>query len=124
MFKMQVVRTFDFVDGQAYLGWISHMPSIISLWMSHMDELRTSHISFDSLISSTLTLSIDTFLRDILAKSLSHHTHICEEAFWYLGSYLEGTNSFWLIQWVIARSSKLEKIRFSITLLKQEAWRA
>ena len=41
--------------------------------------------TFDSPNSSTLTLSIVTSLRGTLAKSLSHHTHICEEAFWYLG---------------------------------------
>ena len=80
--------------------------------------------SFDSLNSSTLTLSIVTSLRDTLAKSLSHHTHIYEEAFQYLGSNLEGTNSFQLVQWAIVGSGKLEKTRFGITLLEQEAWRA
>ena len=80
--------------------------------------------SFDSPNSFTLTLSINTSLRGTFAKSLSHHTHICEEAFWYLGSSSEGTNSFWLMQWAIAGFSKLEKIRFSVTVLEQEAWRA
>ena len=80
--------------------------------------------SFDSPNSSTLTLSIVTSLRGTLAKFLSHHTHICEKAFWYLGSSSEGTSSFWLMQWTIAGFSKLEKIRFSVTLLEEEAWRA
>ena len=80
--------------------------------------------SFDSLNSSTLTLSIDTFLKGTLVKFISHHTHICEEAFWYLGSSSEGINSFWLMQWAIAGSGKLEKIRFSVTLSEQETWRA
>ena len=59
-----------------------------------------------------------------IAKSLSHHTHICEKVFWYLGSSSERTNSFWLMQWVIVGSSKLEKTRFGVTLLRQEPWRA
>ena len=80
--------------------------------------------SFDSPNSSILTLSIDTFLRGTLAKSLSHHTHICEEVIWCLESSSEETNSFWLMQWAIMRSGKLEKTRFNETLLEQEAWRA
>ena len=80
--------------------------------------------SFDSPNSSTLTLSIDTSLRGTLTKSLSHHIHICEEVIWYLGSSLEGTNSFWLMQWATAGFGKLEKIMFGVTLLEQEAWRA
>ena len=80
--------------------------------------------SFDSPNFSTFTLFIDISLRGTLAKSLSHHTHICEKVFWCLGSSSEGTNSFWLMQWAIARSDKLEKTRFDVTLLKQEAWRA
>ena len=80
--------------------------------------------SFDSPNSSTLTISIDTSLKGTLAKSLSHHTHVCEEAFWYLGSSLEETNSFWLMQWVIMGSGKLKKTRFGVTLLKQEVWKA
>ena len=58
-----------------------------------------------------------------IAKSLSHHTHISEEVSLYLGSSSEGTNSFWLMQWVIVGSSKLEKTRFGITLLEKEVWR-
>ena len=46
------------------------------------------------------------------------------EGFWYLGSSSEGTNSFWLMQWAIAGFGKLEKTRFGVTLLEQEAWRA
>ena len=80
--------------------------------------------SFDSTNSSTLTLSIDISLRGTLVKSLFHHTHICEKAFWYLGSSSKGTNSFWLMQCAIAGSGKLEKTRFGVTLLEQEAWRA
>ena len=79
---------------------------------------------FDSSNSFTLTLSIDISLRGTLAKSLSHHTHICEKVFWCLGSCSEGTNSFWLIQRAIAGSGKLEKTRFDITLLEQESWKA
>ena len=30
--------------------------------------------------------SIDTSLRGTLAKTFSHHTHICEKAIWCLGS--------------------------------------
>ena len=41
-----------------------------------------------------------------------------------MGSSLEGTNSFWLMQWAIAGFGKLEKIMFGVTLLEQEAWRA
>ena len=67
--------------------------------------------SFDSPNSTTLTLSIDTSLRGTLTKSLSHHTHIYEEIIWCLGSSLEGTNSFWLMQWAIVGSGKLEKTR-------------
>ena len=48
--------------------------------------------SFDSPNSSTLTLSIVTSLRGTLAKTFSHHTHICEEAVWCLGSNQEETN--------------------------------
>ena len=76
--------------------------------------------SFNSPNSSTLTLSIITSLSGTLAKSLSHNTHICEEVIWCLESSLEGTNSFWLMQWAIAGSSKLEKTKFGITLLEQE----
>jgi len=36
----------------------------------------------------------------------------------------EETNSFWLMQWAIAGFGKLEKTRFGVTLLEQEAWRA
>ena len=71
-----------------------------------------------------LTLSIDTSLRGALAKSLSHHTHFYEEVIWCLGSSSEGPNSFWLMQWAIIGSSKLEKTRFGVTLLEQEAWKA
>ena len=81
-------------------------------------------LSFDSPNSSTLTLSIDTSLRGTLAKSLSHHTHISEKVLRCLGSSSKGTNSFWLMQWAITRFGKLEKTRFGITLLEQEAWRA
>ena len=80
--------------------------------------------SLDPPNSSTLTLSIDISLRDTLPKSLSHHAHINKKIFWCLGSNSEGTNSFWLMQWAIAGSSKLKKTRFSVTLLEQEAWRA
>ena len=79
--------------------------------------------SFDSPNSLTLTLYIDTSLRGTLAKSLSHHIHICEKAFWCLERIWEGTNSFWLMQCVIAEFSKLEKTRFGVTLLEQEALR-
>ena len=79
--------------------------------------------SFDSLNSPTLTLYIDTSLRGTLAKSLSHHTHICEKAFWCLGSIQERTNSFWLMQSTISEFGKLEKTRFGVTLLEQEVWR-
>ena len=84
----------------------------------------TQSLYFDSPNSSTLTLFIDTFLRGTLAKSLSHHTYICEEAFWYLGSSSKGTKFIFFMQWAIAGSGKLEKTRFDITLLEQEAWRA
>ena len=40
--------------------------------------------------------------------------------FWSLGSSSEGINSFWLMQWAIAGSDKLEKTRFSVTLLEQD----
>ena len=80
--------------------------------------------SFDTPNSFTLTFSIDTSLRGTLTISLSHHTHICEKVIWCLGSNSEGTNSFWLLLWAIAGSSKLEKTRFSVTLLEQEVWRA
>ena len=30
----------------------------------------------------------------------------------------------WLMQWAIAKYGKLEKTKFGITLLEQEAWRA
>ena len=80
--------------------------------------------SFVSLNSSTLTLSINTSLRGTLAKILISPYHICEKVIWCLGSSSEGTNSFWLMQWVIAGSSKLKKTRFVITLLEQEAQRA
>ena len=89
-------------------------------------KTRLTHpqsLSFNSPNSSTLTLSIDISLRGTLAKSLSHHTHVSEKVFWCLGSNLEGTNSFWLMQWAIVGSGKLEKIRFGVTLLEQEAWR-
>ena len=80
--------------------------------------------SFDSPNSSTFSLSIDISLRGTLAKSLSHHTHISEKIFWCLGSSSKGTNSFWLMQWFIAGSGKLKKIRFGVTQLEQESWRA
>ena len=79
---------------------------------------------FDSPNSSTLTLSIDTSLRGTLARSISNYTHICEEEFWYFGSSSEGTNSFWVMQWAILKSGKLEKARFDVTMLEQEGWRA
>ena len=48
--------------------------------------------SFDSPNSSTFTLSIVTSLRGTLAKTFSHHTHICEKAIWCLESSQEETN--------------------------------
>ena len=90
-------------------------------------KTRLSHpqsSSFNSLNFSTLTLSIDISLRGTLAKSLSHHTHIYEEVIWCLESSSEETNSFWLKQWATAGSGKLEKTRFDVTLLQQEAQRA
>ena len=48
-------------------------------------KTRLNHpqsLHFDSLNSSTLTLSIDIPLQGSLAKSLSHHTHINEEVIW------------------------------------------
>ena len=83
--------------------------------------LQDKSSSFDSPNSFTLTLSIDISLRGTLAKSLSHHTHIYEKLFWCLGSNSEGTNSIWLMQWAIAGFGKLEKTRFSVTLMEQEA---
>ena len=79
--------------------------------------------SLDSPNSSTFTLSIDISLGGTFAKSLSHHTHISEEVFWCLGSNSEMTNSFGWCNELIAGSGKLEKTRFNVTLLEQEAWR-
>ena len=86
-----------------------------------LEKTRLTHpqsSSFDSPNSSTLTFSIDISLRGTLAKSLSHHTHICEKVFWCLGSSSEETNSFWLMQWAIVGFGKLEKTRFGVTLGK------
>ena len=90
-------------------------------------KTRLTHpqsLSFDSLNSSTLTLSIDISLRGKFAKSLSHHTHISEEVFWCLGRSSEMTNSFGWCNGLIAGSRNLKKTRLGITLLEQEAWRA
>ena len=46
-----------------------------------------------------------------LAKTCSHHTHICEKAIWCLGSSQEGTNSHWLMLWAIVEPGKLEKTK-------------
>ena len=54
-----------------------------------LEKTRLTHpqsSSFDSPNSSTLTFSIVTSLRGTLAKTFSHHTHICENAIWCLGS--------------------------------------
>ena len=80
--------------------------------------------SLDSPNSSTLTLSIDISLRGTFSKSLSRHTHISDKVFWCLGSSSEMTNSFGWCNGLIAGSGKLEKTRFCVTLLEQEAWRA
>ena len=50
------------------------------------NKIDSSTIFSDSLNFSTLTLSIITSLRGTLAKTFSHHTHICEKAIWCLGS--------------------------------------
>ena len=56
--------------------------------------IHSQSYTFDSLNSSTLTLSINIPLREALAKSLSHHIHINEKIIWCLGSSSERTNSF------------------------------
>ena len=41
-----------------------------------------------------------------------------------LGKQFKRDQFIWLMQWVIARSGKLKKTRFGVTLLEQKAWRA
>ena len=50
-----------------------------TLEKTRLTHTQSSHS--DSSNSSTLTLSIVTSLRGTLAKTFSHHTHICEKAF-------------------------------------------
>ena len=55
--------------------------TLVKTRLTHPQSLHN-----DSSNSSTLILSIVTSLRGTLAKTFSHHTHICEKAIWCLGS--------------------------------------
>ena len=72
--------------------------------LTHSQSLHS-----DSSYSSTLTLSIVTSSRCSLAKTFLTLPISVRRLFGALGSSLEGTNSYWLMLWVIAESSKLKK---------------
>ena len=75
-------------------------------------KIRLTHpqsLYSDSSYSSTLTLSIVTSLRGSLAKTFLTLPISVRRLFGALGSSSEGTNSYWLMLWVIAESSKLKK---------------
>ena len=77
----------------------------------------------DSSNSSTLTFSIVTPLRGSLAKTFLTIPISVKRLFGALGSSQEGTNSHWLMLWVIAESGKLKKKQFRRNLVGVGAWR-
>ena len=78
----------------------------------------------DSSNSSTFTLSIVTSLRGSLAKTFLTIPISVRRLFGALGSNQEGTNSHWLMLWVIAESGKLKKKQVRRNLVGVRAWRA
>ena len=68
--------------------------------------------------SSTLTLSIDIPLKGSLAKSLSHHTYISEEVFFFLvlGKQFKEDQFIWLMQWAYygIRKVKEDTVRLNL----------
>ena len=50
-------------------------------------------------------------LERFISQNFSHHTHICEKAFWCFGKQFGSDHSYWLMLWVIAESGKLKKTK-------------
>ena len=88
-------------------------------------KIRLNHpqsLHSNSSNSSTLTLSIVTFLRGSLAKTFLTIPISVKMLFGTLGSSQERINSHWLMLWFIAKSGKLKKTKVRRNLVGVGDW--
>ena len=106
--------------------WYTCYLLMLGLWNLFLMRLGLWNLflSFDSPNSSTLTLFIDISLRGTFCQILISPYLYQWWGVLVLGKQFRRDQFIWLMQWAIARSGKIEKTRFSVTLLEKEAWRA